>query len=98
MFASTFTRWSHARTTGWTVGTGIEYLVLQNLSLGIEYDYFRLRGSSFTNNAISGTGVAAFQTTASDVRLDVHQVVARANYRLDWGILWGGPAPVAARY
>jgi outer membrane immunogenic protein len=85
--------------TGWTVGTGIEYLVLQNLSLGVEYDYFRLRGSAFSN-VIARTvgGAAAFPTNASDVRLDVHQIVARANYRLDWGVLWGGPAPVAARY
>jgi outer membrane immunogenic protein len=95
---ATFAGGETRQASGWTVGTGIEYLVLQNLSLGIEYDYFRLRGSSATNLAISGTGVASFQTTMSDVRLDVHQVVARANYRLDWGILWGGPAPVAARY
>ena len=85
--------------TGWTVGGGIEYLVLQNLSLGIEYDYFRLRGSAYSN-VISHTaaGGTSFQVNATDVQLDVHQVVARANYRLDWGILWGTPAPVAARY
>src|SRR5215470_16915750 len=60
--------------TGWTAGVGVEYLVLQNLSLGIEYDYFRLRGSSFTNDAITSVGTAAFQETATSVTVNVHQV------------------------
>ena len=50
-----------AKHRGWTVGTGIEYLVLQNLSLGVEYDYFRLRGSAFSNHVLSGTGVLGFR-------------------------------------
>ena len=92
--ATTFFGGHTRHATGWTDGTGIEYLVLQNLSLGIEYDYFRLHSSAFSNTiALSGTGAQAFATNASDIRLDVHQVVARANYRLDWGVLWGGPAP-----
>jgi outer membrane immunogenic protein len=95
--ATTFFGGETRNATGWTVGTGIEYLVLQNLSLGVEYDYFRLHASAYNVNALSGTGAPGFRTFASDVRLDVHQVVARANYRLDWGVLWGGPAPVAAR-
>jgi len=82
---------------GWTVGAGIEYLVLQNLSLGIEYDYFRLRASSYSVNTLPlgtpGGGIVEM----SDVRADIHQVIARAIYRLDWGVLWGGSAPVAAR-
>jgi outer membrane immunogenic protein len=96
--ATTFFGGETRQATGWTVGTGIEYLVLQNLSLGVEYDYFRLHASAYNVNALSGTGAPGFRNFASDVRLDVHQVVARANYRLDWGVLWGGPAPVAARY
>ena len=96
--AATFVGGETRQARGWTVGTGIEYLVLQNLSLGVEYDYFRLRGSAFSNHVLSGTGVLGFRTFATDVNADVHQVVVRANYRLDWGILWGTPAaPVAAR-
>ena len=47
--ATTFFGGETRQASGWTVGTGIEYLVLQNLSLGIEYDYFRLHGSAFYN-------------------------------------------------
>ena len=77
--------------TGYTAGAGIEYLVLQNLSLGIEYDYFRLRTGNTNNQASDGFPVVWLDQSAR-----IHQVVARANYRLDWGVLWGGP--VAARY
>ena len=45
--ATTFFGGETRQATGWTVGTGIEYLVLQNLSLGMEYDYFRLHASAY---------------------------------------------------
>lgn len=81
---------------GWTVGTGIEYLVLQNLSLGIEYDYIRLNAGDFAScpgGVRFCNAAGSLPLIASDFRADIHQVVARANYRLDWGILWGAPAP-----
>jgi outer membrane immunogenic protein len=82
---------------GWTVGTGIEYLVLQNLSLGIEYDYIRLGFGDTRGAPIANIVVFPGPQTYQNFRVDIHQVVARANYRLDWGVLWGAPAPAAVR-
>jgi len=41
-------------TTGWTVGGGLEYMVLQNVSFGVEYDYYRFNPS--TQGGITNTG------------------------------------------
>jgi hypothetical protein len=62
----------------------------QNLSLGVEYDYFRLRASSYSVNSLPLGGAGGGIVEASDVRADIHQVLARASYRLDWGVLWDG--------
>jgi outer membrane immunogenic protein len=87
---------------GWTLGTGIEYLVLQNLSLGLEYNFMRLEfGDTVGAAAAPSVGNPLINNRIfSDFRADVHQVVARANYRLDWGVLFvpdPAPAPVRAR-
>jgi outer membrane immunogenic protein len=99
LFNNVFTGGETRQATGWTVGTGLEYLVLQNLSLGVEYDYFRLNASAFTSCILGGGQVCAvpnFQLQGSDMRADIHQVVVRANYRLDWGVLFV-PDPPPAR-
>jgi outer membrane immunogenic protein len=93
--AAIFSTGETRQAQGWTVGTGFEYLVLQNLSLGVEYDYFRLRGSSFSTCLLPGP--LACNLNATDVRADVHQVLARANYRLDWNVLFRPDAEVVVR-
>jgi len=70
---------------GGTVGTGIEYSVTQNVSVGAEYDYMRLRA-----NDVIVTSVTGNVSTFGSIRQDVHQVVGRVNYR------FGGP--VVAKY
>jgi outer membrane immunogenic protein len=78
---------------GWTVGGGVELMAFQNLSIGLEYDYFRLKDAGFTDRAISGTGVPNFFTYGSPVDVHLHQVVLRASYKFDWG-----KGPVVAKY
>jgi outer membrane immunogenic protein len=79
--------------SGWTAGGGFEYLWASNISFGVEYDYFRLSAGGFQSAASSGTGAFAFQWNANSVRLELHQVVARVNFKL-----WGGPGAIVARY
>ena len=68
--ATTFFGGETRQASGWTVGTGIEYLVLQNLSLGIEYDYFRLHASAYNQHRSEWhRGCSRFRHFASDVRL-----------------------------
>jgi len=102
--AATFFGGDTRNATGWTVGTGLEYMALKTamgyVSFGIEYDYYRLTASGFTNNAITGGGALSFVTNASDITADVHQVVLRANVAVDWCTLgmWSCSAPVVAKY
>jgi outer membrane immunogenic protein len=88
------------KASGWTAGIGWEYIVLKTslgyVSFGIEYDYVRLNAGAFVNNAYSFTPAAAFTTFNGDIKLDVHQVVARANVAVDWCRLgmWDCAPPV----
>jgi outer membrane immunogenic protein len=68
---------------GWTVGTGVEYMLTKNFSLGLEYDYARLREGGFqVRTFIIGAGTPAFLNNAGGLDADLHQVLLRANYRL----------------
>jgi len=84
--AATFDAGVTHRAMGYTVGTGLEWLVMKNLSIGIEYDYFHLHAGSFANFANTGTFAPAFLTNWSDVTMNVHQVVVRANVLVDWAV------------
>jgi outer membrane immunogenic protein len=64
------------RTDGPTVGVGVEYGLLPNVSFGVEYDYIHLRGSDVT--VASSTG---FVSTFGDIRANVHEVLGRVNFR-----------------
>lgn len=61
--------WGH----GFTVGAGLEYMVLPNVTLGAEYSYIR------TSRDIT-TPIG----TITDFRDDLHKVVARVNYLFNW--------------
>ena len=71
------------RSSGWTGGIGWEYLLTQNFSVGIEYDYVHLPLGGLTTTATLG-GAAAFTLNTSGTTLNVHEVVARINYRFGW--------------
>ena len=75
--------------TGFTVGGGVEYAILDNLSLGIEYRFsdFGRDNFAFGTPVIFGVPV----TGRSD--LQTNEVTARLNWHFNWF-----NTPVAARY
>lgn len=75
--------------SGWTVGVGLDYALINNFVIGVEYDHFDLNYSAFTA-AVSNGGTPWFVTAPS--RLTIDQVVGRLSYKFNFG------GPVAARY
>jgi outer membrane immunogenic protein len=63
--------------SGWTAGAGLEYMLLQNLSLGVEYDHYDL------SYGAAGAGTAASYTQLGG-RVKIDSVVARVNIKSDW--------------
>lgn len=70
---------------GYTVGGGVEGLVTDNISLGLEYLYTNLGDNDFTANLTGGPfGTAATggtDLTTSDDDFDFHTVQVRLSYR-----------------
>jgi outer membrane immunogenic protein len=81
-----------ASRNGWNIGGGLEYLFAGGFTLGVEYRYTDY--GSLTNNIAAGTNGtlswAAF--TAGSNGLTTQDVRLRFNY------MFGGGAPVVARY
>lgn len=70
--------------SGWVLGGGIEWALVDNWTAKVEYQYLAL-GSA---NYLSGTVVGGL-----DVDADVHTIRIGLNYRFG-----GGKAPVVAKY
>jgi outer membrane immunogenic protein len=66
--------------TGFTVGAGIEFGLVENLSGKIEYDFYDFSSANYNFNAI----------TPVTVKSDVHTITVGLNYRFNWS---GGPKP-----
>jgi len=62
---------------GWTAGAGIEYMVLQNLSLGVEYDHYDM-----SYDPAGAATVSSYTQLGGRVKIDA--VMARANIKSDW--------------
>jgi outer membrane immunogenic protein len=75
------TRW------GWMVGGGIEWAVLDNWSVKIEYNYMDFREDRF-NFVTPGGAILA----VGEIDQQMHVVKLGLNYRFNWG------GPVVARY
>ena len=75
--------------SGWTVGVGLDYALVNNFVLGIEYDHYDLAYSGF--NATPSNGGATF-IVQNPSRLTIDSVVGRLSYKFNFG------GPVAARY
>jgi outer membrane immunogenic protein len=80
--AGGFTMQTSTNYDGYTVGGGVEAFVWQNLSVGVEYDYYGLRRGDITNLANSGGVVNP--CSFCDVNAHVHTVTARVNYTFNW--------------
>lgn len=70
---------------GYAVGAGVDYLVTQNFSIGVEYLYTDLGDSKLRVDytPIAGTGTGAFVSTDSSSDLDFHTVWAKASFRFN---------------
>ncbi|WP_336743728.1 outer membrane protein [Aureimonas altamirensis] len=70
---------------GYAVGAGVEYLVTQNFSLGVEYLYTDLGDSKLRVDytPVAGTGPGGFVSTDSSSDLDFHTVWAKASFRFN---------------
>jgi outer membrane immunogenic protein len=64
---------SSEREGGWTAALGIEYAVLPNVILGVEYDYIRINAG--------GTGATPVLGTISDGGVDIQTVLARLSFK-----------------
>jgi outer membrane immunogenic protein len=62
---------------GWTAGAGIEYKMLQNLSLGVEYDHYDM-----SYNPFGAANPASYTQFGGRVTIDA--VMVRANIESDW--------------
>jgi outer membrane immunogenic protein len=66
--------------TGFTVGAGIEFGLVENLSGKIEYDFYDFGGKNYNFKTI----------TPVSVKSDLHTVTVGLNYKFNWS---GGPKP-----
>jgi len=66
--------------TGFTVGAGIEFGLVENLSAKIEYDFYDFGSKNYNFNTI----------TPVSVKSDLHTVIVGLNYKFNWS---GGPKP-----
>jgi outer membrane immunogenic protein len=80
--------------SGWTVGAGVEWMIFNNWSAFVEYNFYDFKNKTLF--AVGGTprvgpGINVFgRTLASDVTIST--VSIGVNYRFNWA------NPVAARY
>jgi outer membrane immunogenic protein len=66
--------------TGFTVGAGIEFGLVENLSAKIEYDFYDFGSKNYNFNAI----------TPVSVNSNLHTIIVGLNYKFNWS---GGPKP-----
>jgi outer membrane immunogenic protein len=66
--------------TGFTVGAGIEFGLVENLSGKVEYDFYDFGSKNYNFNAI----------TPVSVKSNLHTLTVGLNYRFNWS---GGPKP-----
>ena len=65
---------------GWTVGAGVEYQFLKNISLGLEYNFVDLGSRNYLIDQPNG---AAPNFARYNLDTDLHTVTARLTFRFD---------------
>ena len=66
--------------TGFTVGAGIEFRLVENLSGKIEYDFYDFGSKNYNFNSVTPVSVSS----------SLHTLTVGLNYRFNWS---GGPKP-----
>jgi outer membrane immunogenic protein len=66
--------------TGFTVGAGIEFGLVENISAKVEYDFYDFGSKNYNFASI----------TPVTVKSDVHTLIVGLNYKFNWS---GGPKP-----
>ncbi|MGB5182612.1 MAG: outer membrane beta-barrel protein [Xanthobacteraceae bacterium] len=66
--------------TGFTVGAGIEFGLVENLSAKIEYDFYDFGSKNYNFSSITPVSVSS----------NLHTIIVGLNYRFNWS---GGPKP-----
>jgi outer membrane immunogenic protein len=66
--------------TGFTVGAGIEFGLVENISAKIEYDFYDFGSKNYNFNAV----------TPVSVNSNLHTIIVGLNYKFNWS---GGPKP-----
>ncbi len=77
---------ANAWQTGWTVGGGLEYMVMPSLVIGAEFNYYRF---GFDRSLAASNGTVG---SVYDSRAEVYSALVRASWLFNWG------GPVVARY
>ncbi len=73
--------------SGWTAGAGIDYMLLQNLVVGVEYDHYDMSwgAGSSPGCPFPGPGGACGATyTQLGSRVHIDAIMARASIKGDW--------------
>lgn len=74
---------SRAFQTGWVAGAGVERMLTNSISLGLDYSYMQLSHRVTTDIVEVGTGPFGF-TSTSHIDTAVHSVVGRLSFKLNW--------------
>lgn len=69
------------RLNGWTAGGGAEWMLAQNVALGIQYDFVRLSGETSSTQTTGTPSTDPFIISSHDI--DLHAVTARLSIKLD---------------
>jgi outer membrane immunogenic protein len=88
LFPTSASHWQ----AGWTVGAGVEYAVLDNISVKAEYLYTSLNGTSGASFGFDGTGAITGYRTFVGNGFDTHIARVGVNYQIkNLGALIGMP-------
>lgn len=73
--------WSSSeRHHGWTIGTGLEYAWLSNVTVGLQYDYINLGDDNHSALGVTDTGVQQLWVGNIDTGV-IHMITARISYK-----------------
>lgn len=66
---------------GWTVGAGLEYMLFQSVSVGLQYDFIRLYGEQDETQTYGTPSTDPFIIKSHDI--DLHALSVRFSIKLD---------------